>query len=110
MNRIRTQAGAGMRITYRRDGTPVPVYEPGDFVRLLANDPGPLPMAFAGEWGSVLRNRGIEGLDIRLAGYSRPRTSDLPDITGLPPRLVLPCDRRGLALGLQRDLRRTARP
>ncbi len=98
-----------MRITYRRDGTPVPVYEPGDLVRLQADEPGPNPMAFAGEWGSVLRNRGVDGIDIRLAGYSRPRTSVLPDITCLPPRLVLPCDRHGLALGLQRDLRRTAR-
>ncbi|HWT08855.1 MAG TPA: hypothetical protein VN329_06795 [Roseomonas sp.] len=98
-----------MRITYRRDGTAVPIYEPGDFVRLLGDEPGPLPMALAGEWGCVLRNHGPGGIDIRLAGYSRPRTSDLPDITGLPPRLVQPCDRRGLALGFQRDLRRTAR-
>lgn len=98
-----------MRITYRWDGTPVPIYEPGDFVRLLADDPGPLPMALAGEWGCVLRNRGPGGIDIRLAGHCRPRTSDLPDITGLPPRLVQPCDRRGLSLGFQRDLRRAAR-
>ncbi|MEO3473801.1 hypothetical protein AAFN86_18180 [Roseomonas sp. CAU 1739] len=103
------QTGAGMRISYRADGTPVPVYEPGDFVRLLHDDPGPLPMAFAGEWDCVLRNRGVEGLDIRLAGHSRPRTSDLPDVTGVPARLVLPCDRAGLSLGLQRDLRRVAR-
>ena len=109
MKRFEARTGAGMRITYRRDGTPVPVFEPGDLVRLMTDEPGPLPMAFAGEWGCVLRNRGTEGLDIRLAGYSRPRTSDLPDITGLPPRLVLPCDRRGLTLGLQRDLRRAAR-
>lgn len=99
----------GMRITYRADGTPMPVFEPGDLVRLAQDDPGPLRMAFAGEWGRVLRNRGTEGLDIRLAGYSRPRTSDLPDVTGMPARLVLPCDRQGLTLGLQRDLRRRAR-
>jgi hypothetical protein len=98
-----------MRITYRRDGTPVPVYEPGDFVRLLRDDPGPQPMALAGEWGCVLRNRGADGLDIRLAGYSRPRSSDLPDVTGMPARLVLACDRQGLALAFQRDLRRPRR-
>ena len=106
---IKVQPEAGMRISYRADGTPVPLYEPGDFVRLLRDDPGPLPMALAGEWGCVLRNRGTEGLDIRLAGYSRPRTSDVPDVTGIPARLVLPCDRAGLTLGLQRDLRRVAR-
>ncbi len=98
-----------MRITYRSDGTPVPIYEPGDFVRLRGDDPGPLPMALAGEWGCVLRNRGNGGLDIRLAGYSRPRTSDLPDVTGMPARLVLPCDRQGLSLAFQRDLRRALR-
>ncbi len=95
-----------MRITYLRDGTPVPLYEAGDLVRLLRDEPGPDPMAVAGEWGRVLRNRGRDGLDIRLAGFSRPRTSDLPDITGLPARLVVPCDRQGMSLSLQRDLRR----
>lgn len=95
-----------MRITYLRDGTPVPPYEPGDHVRLLRDEPGPDTMARAGEWGRVLRNRGAEGLDIRLAGFSRPRPSDIPDLTGLPPRLVAPCDRFGISLSFQRDLRR----
>ncbi len=98
-----------MRISYRSDGTPVPVYEAGDYVRLQGDDPGPPRMALAGEWGCVLRNRGTEGLDIRLAGYCRPRTSDLPDVTGMPPRLVQPCDRQGLSLEFQRDLRRKVR-
>jgi hypothetical protein len=95
-----------MRITYLLDGTPVPLFEPGDFVRLVRDEPGPDVTAFAGEWGRVLRNHGGGGLDIRLAGHSRPRTAALPDVTGLPARLVVPCDRQGLRLGLQRDLRR----
>lgn len=94
-----------MRVTYLRDGTPAPVLEPGDFVRLVRDEPGPDVTAFAGAWGQVLRNRGALGLDIRLGGHSRPRTTDIPDVTGLPARLVVPCDRRGLRLDLQRDLR-----
>lgn len=81
-----------MRIIHRADGTSMPAYEPGDCVRLARGDPGPLTMAITGEWGRVLRNRGADGLDIRLAGHSRPRTG------GLPARLVQPCDRQGLAL------------
>ncbi|MBP0466425.1 hypothetical protein J5Y09_21030 [Roseomonas sp. PWR1] len=95
-----------MRIAYREDGTAVPVYEPGDHVRLVQDEPGPIVMAQAGEWGVVLRNRGVEGLDIRLAGHSRPRTTDIPVAMGIPARIVIPCDELGLRIDLQRDLRR----
>jgi len=94
-----------MRITYRPDGTALPVYEPGDLVRLIRNEPGEIVTAFAGDWGEVIRNKGADGLDIRLAGFSRPRSSDLPLATGIPPGFVVPCDRRGRPLSLQRDLR-----
>lgn len=95
-----------MRISYRRDGTAVPIYEPGDFVRLLGHDPGPLPMALADAWGCVLRNHGAGRIDIRLAGYSRPRNAPMPIATGVPARYVAPCDRNGVRLRLQRDLAR----
>lgn len=98
-----------MRIAYREDGTAMPIYEPGDYVRLVQDEPGPIVMARAGEWGAVLRNRGVAGLDIRLAGHSRPRTTDIPIASGIPSRIVVPCDELGLRIDLQRDLRRDGR-
>jgi hypothetical protein len=98
-----------MRITYLADGTPSPIYEPGDMVRLLRDEPGEIVTAHAGEWGVVVRNRGAGGVDVRLAGFSRPRTADLVIASGLPPSLLVPCDRQGLRLELQRDLRQARR-
>jgi hypothetical protein len=98
-----------MRITYLADGTPMPVYEPGDFVRLLRDEPGEVVTARAGEWGAVVRARGAEGIDVMLAGHCRPRTVDLPMATGLPPSILVPCDRFGLRIDLQRDLRQARR-
>lgn len=98
-----------MRITYLRDGTAQPVFEPGDFVRLVRDEPGSEVTARAGDWGRVMWNHGAGGLDIILAGHSRPRTSDLPVVTATPPCLVVPCDRMGVGIGLQRDLRRRER-
>jgi hypothetical protein len=98
-----------MRVTYLRDGTPMPTFEPGDFVRLARDEPGEGALARAGEWGQVLRNGGLEGIDIRLAGFSRPRTTDLPLATGIPASILVPCDRRGLRVELQRDFRQSAR-
>ncbi|WP_137125239.1 hypothetical protein [Roseomonas sp. HF4] len=98
-----------MRIAYLDDGSAVPDYEPGDLVRLLRDEPGDPVTAHAGEWGEVIRNRGIAGVDVRLAGHSRPRTDPLPIATGLPSRILAPCDRAGLRIELQRDLRQTRR-
>ena len=98
-----------MRVTYLADGTAVPVYEPGDLVRLLRDEPGEPVTALAGEWGVVVRNRGAAGVDVRLAGHSRPRTAPMPVASGLPPSLLVPCDRQGLRIDLQRDLRQAGR-
>lgn len=98
-----------MRIAYLPDGTAVPDYEPGDLVRLLRDEPGDPATAHAGEWGAVVRNRGAGGIDVRLAGHSRPRTDLLPVVSGLPPSLLVPCDRQGLRIDLQRDLRQARR-
>ncbi|WP_198372969.1 hypothetical protein [Roseomonas rosulenta] len=98
-----------MRITYLADGTPVPDFERGDLVRLLRDEPGEPVTAQAGEWGMVLRNRGAGGVDVRLAGHSRPRTAPMPVAIGLPPSLLVPCDRHGLRIDLQRDLRQARR-
>jgi hypothetical protein len=98
-----------MRVTYLADGTAVPVFEPGDLVRLLRDEPGDLVTAHAGEWGEVIRNRGAAGIDVRLAGHSRPRTARLPVASGLPASILAPCDRSGLRVDLQRDLRAARR-
>jgi|LNFM01.1.fsa_nt_gb hypothetical protein len=98
-----------MRITYLADGTAVPVYEAGDLVQLLRDEPGDPVTALAGEWGAVIRNRGAAGVDVLLAGHSRPRTARMPVASGLPPSLLAPCDRLGLRIDLQRDLRQSRR-
>jgi hypothetical protein len=98
-----------MRITYLADGTAVPIYEAGDLVRLLRDEPGDPVTALAGEWGAVIRNRGAAGVDVLLAGHSRPRTARMPVASGLPPSLLAPCDRLGLRIDLQRDLRQSRR-
>ncbi len=95
-----------MLIRYRLDGTPEPIYEPGDFVRLVRDEPGPLVTAHAGEWGQVVRNASRGSLDIRFAGYSRPRHAAMPLATAVPASCVVPCDRRGVPVQLQRDLKR----
>jgi hypothetical protein len=47
-------------------------------------------------------------MDLRLAGYCRPRTTALPLALDIPWGLVEPCDRRGQPVRLQHDLRRGA--
>lgn len=84
------------------------MFEPGDFVRLLRDEPGDPVTARAGEWGHVVRNAGPAGIDVRLAGFSRPRTTELPMATGIPASILVPCDRRGVGIALQRDLRTAA--
>jgi hypothetical protein len=98
-----------MRISYNLDGRAVPVYEPGDLVRLERDEPGEPVTAHAGEWGVVVRNRGADGVDVRLAGHSRARTTRMPVATGLPSWILAPCDRHGLRVDLQRDLRAARR-
>jgi hypothetical protein len=75
------------------------VFEPGDLVRLRQDEPGPICTAVAGEWGRVLRVQGGR-LDVRLAGFSRPRTAVLADVVAIASRFVEPCDHRGRPLDL----------
>ncbi|HYZ32021.1 MAG TPA: hypothetical protein VE684_07020 [Crenalkalicoccus sp.] len=96
-----------MRITYTESGLPLPVYEPGDFVRLRRDEAGPIVLARAGDWGQVIAVRGAM-MDLRLAGHCRPRTTALPLALDIPWGLVEPCDRRGQPVRLQHDLRRGA--
>lgn len=93
-----------MRISYRPDGSPLPIYEVGDFVRFVRDEDGPFVTARAGDWGEVVRVAGRD-IDIRLAGYSRPRTTDLPMARHVAQMCVAPCDRRGQLLKLGNDFR-----
>jgi hypothetical protein len=89
-----------MRIGRGAGGAPGTTFEVGDLVRLVADEPGPTVTAFAGEWGRVLRADGRGRVDVRLAGYARPRTDGLRDAIALPARVVEPCDHRGRPLDL----------
>ena len=53
-----------MKLDFNADGRPIPILEVGDLV--------PLTRAEAAEWGKIRRFSSRGGLEIVLAGYSRP--------------------------------------
>ncbi len=71
--------------------------EVGDLVRMRRDEGGEFVSARAGEWGEVTRT-GSGHLDLLLAGFSRPRTADIPVARGISIHLVEPCDRSGRSL------------
>ncbi len=96
-----------MRITYTREGQPLPDFETGDFVRIKRDDLS-MPIAYrGGEWGTIVSVDGQTG-DILLAGHSRPANATLPYARGVPASWLAPCDARGAAILLdQRDVSRS---
>jgi hypothetical protein len=62
-----------MKLDFSADGRPIPILEVGDLVRLTRAKAGSAPAAEAGEWGKIRRFSERGGLEIVLAGYSRPR-------------------------------------
>jgi hypothetical protein len=85
-----------MRIDYRPNGeASVTGYEAGDLVVLLANEPGDFGTARTGDWGKVAAVDSAGRLTITLAGFSLPHSAPLRSISDIPPRIVMPCDRRG---------------
>ena len=62
-----------MKLDFSADGRPIPILEVGDLVRLTRAKAGSAPTAEAGEWGKIRRFSERGGLEIVLAGYSRPR-------------------------------------
>jgi hypothetical protein len=91
---------AAMKLDFNADGRPIPILEVGDLVRLTRDEAGPDPTALAGEWGRIRRITDRGGLEIVLAGYSRPRGVALAMVSDFPATNVIPCDHRGLALEL----------
>ena len=85
-----------MKLNYHYDGRVTPIVEVGDMVRLIRDEPGPMPMAGAGEWGWVLRINARGRLGIQLAGFSRPRGVAMALVSDFPAINVVPCDGRGL--------------
>lgn len=85
-----------MQIIYDEDGTPhVAAYARGDFVRLTRSERGGSLAGQVGDWGQVEDASGTGLLTIRIAGFSQPRGAAVSRLTGVPSRLVEPCDRRG---------------
>jgi hypothetical protein len=89
-----------MELDFHADGRPIPILEVGDLVRLTRAEAGLDPTALAGEWGRIRRITERGGMEIVLAGYSRPRGVALAMASDIPATNVIPCDHRGLALEL----------
>ena len=73
---------------------PAPILAVGDLVRLRRDELGEIVTAKAGDWGAIVRIDGTT-LDIRFAGYCRPRTASLAMATAVPAHIVEPCDISG---------------
>lgn len=91
---------AAVKLDFSADGRPIPILEVGDLVRLTRDEAGPDPTALAGEWGRIRRITDRGGLEIVLAGYSRPRGVSLAMVSDFPATNAIPRDHRGLALEL----------
>jgi len=84
-----------MRISHNQDGAEIYFYEVGDLVRLCRNEDGPFVTAFAGDWGRVLRVHPDGSLDIKFAGYSRPKDAPMIRAVSVARSRVEPCDEQG---------------
>jgi hypothetical protein len=85
-----------MKLNYHYDGRVTPIVEVGDMVRLIRDEPGPMPMAGAAEWGWVLRINARGRLGIQLAGFSRPRGVALGVVSDIAATNVIPGYAKGL--------------
>ena len=91
-----------MDVEHDSDGRPVVTrYDHGDLVTLLQDEPGPLGTGKRGDWGAVERVGRFGALTVRLAGYSRPRSSPIVRLTDVPAAAVAPCDRHGFPMRLR---------
>jgi hypothetical protein len=84
-----------MRIMAGHAGTEIYFYEQGDLVRLCRNEDGPMVTAFAGDWGRVMRVHSDGSVDIKFAGYSRPKDANLVRAVAVARSRVEPCDDQG---------------
>ena len=92
-----------MEVGYRPSGEAfVARYAAGDFVRLQRSERGEGPLGRLGDWGRVIAVGGKAGwqIDIEVAGYSRPRSSEVKRLTGVSTANVVPCDRHGVTVSL----------
>jgi hypothetical protein len=81
-----------MRIMVGHLGTEIYYYEQGDLVRLRRDEDGPIVTAFAGEWGRVTRVNPDGSLEIKFAGYSRPKDATMVRAVAVARSRVEPCD------------------
>ena len=87
---MRTLTGPGGLESY--------LFESGDLVRLTRDEGGPIASARAGDWGLVTRVHPCGSLDLKLAGYSRPKDAALARAMAIPCGRVEPCDRQGMPI------------
>ena len=95
-----------MKIGYDDNGEAiVTAYEPGDMVMLRADEMGPYATGRAGDWGRVTGFDSRTGqVTIAVAGYAYPKGGVIASLTGIPRRILLPCDSRGQPVALKRHI------
>jgi hypothetical protein len=85
-----------MKIGYGPDQQVIiTAYEPGDMVALLSDQTGEYAIGKAGDWGKVKAVDSAGRLTIQVAGYSMSTASAVVNLSGIPSRMVRPCDTRG---------------
>jgi hypothetical protein len=84
-----------MRIMAGHGGAEIYFYEAGDLVRLCRDEDGPLVTAHAGDWGRVTKVNSDGSLEIKFAGYSRPKDANLIRAVAVARSRVEPCDDLG---------------
>ncbi|MES2713835.1 MAG: hypothetical protein V4653_19830 [Pseudomonadota bacterium] len=108
LSRVGLRSSAAEQGVQPKAAQPEPGVQVGDLVRMRRDEEGEFVTAKAGDWGEVERATGGQ-LDIRFAGFSRPRTDRMPVARGIPSRLVEPCDHQGRVVQAVAGLRSAQR-
>ncbi len=103
---VLAQGGRTVKIGYDDNGEAfVSAYEPGDMVMLRADETGPYATGRAGDWGRVTSFDSRTGqASIAVSGYCQPKGSTIAALSGIPRRILTPCDSRGQPVALKRHI------
>ena len=91
-----------MKFGFDPDGQKIVTgYDPGDLVALFADQVSEFTPGRAGDWGKVKAVDSAGRLTIQIAGFSAPVNAAVTSLSGVPSRIVRPCDARGRAVQIE---------